>query len=164
MAIAAAGTSTMMPSGGGPPQRPRPAALRRLLAASAAPRRARPVVVTIGSMTLERAERGRSRQRAQLDPEHVRMPQRQAHAAHAEEGVALASDRVARDRLVAAGIQGSDGDGTPGRPRDEVAIERELAFLIPQCTIRHQELGPHQADSVAAGRDPARQRRTARPR
>ena len=101
---------------------------------------------------LEIARGGGAGERAQLHPENLGPRQRQAKAAQAEEGVALAIDREARDRLVAAGIERAH-DHRPARgPLDDPAVDLVLLLLVRQLPALEQELGAGQADAVAMRR------------
>ena len=74
-----------------------------------------PGTAIIGNITLRLpCDRG-AQQRADLHAKDLRPRQRQPDAAQAEERIALL-DREARHRLVAAGIDGADGDRLARRP------------------------------------------------
>ena len=70
---------------------------------------------------LEIAMRRGAQQRPDLHAKDLRTGQRQADAAQAEERIAL-FDGEARHRLVAAGIDGADGDGLAGGPLQHLAV------------------------------------------
>ena len=82
------------------------------------------------------------------------MPQRQPHAAHAEKRIDVARLRQARDRLVAAGIEGADGNRLAGGPFDHALVDLILLFLGRELFAPlKQKLGPHQADAVDMRQD-----------
>ena len=52
-------------------------------------------------------------------------------------------------RLVAAGVDGADGDGPPVRPVEHLRVGAILRLLVGKRVAGEQELGAHQADAVA---------------
>ena len=100
---------------------------------------------------LQVAVRRGAQQRPDLHAEYLGARQRQPDAAQAEERVALL-DREARHRLVAAGIDGADGDRLAARPLQHLAVGGVLRLLVGQARrLAEQELGAHQPDAVAGG-------------
>ena len=92
-----------------------------------------------------------AQQRPDLHPKNLRARQRQPDAAQAEERVAL-FDGEARHRLVAAGIDGADGDRLAAGPFQHLAVGRVLRLLVRQAgRLAEQEFGAHQPDAVAGG-------------
>src|SRR5712664_1078649 len=102
---------------------------------------------------LERTEGRGPRQCAELDAEDFRMREAQADAPDAQERIQLTLWRQARDGLVAAGVQGPDGDGLSRCPLDQATIEPVLRFLVGQGSLAvEEEFGARQADAVAGAR------------
>src|SRR5271169_6782030 len=84
------------------------------------------------------------------------MAQRQPDPTNAEERIALAAYRHAFDGLVAAGVQGPNGDGTPLSPAKDATIGLVLRILVrwPARSVE-QEFCAHEANAVAdRGIDP----------
>ena len=90
-------------------------------------------------------------ERTELRHEDIGAGEREADAAQPQEGIALALGRQPRDRLVAAGIEGADGDRPARRPVDEPGVDLELGLLRHAVAEagREQEFRPRQADAVA---------------
>ena len=98
---------------------------------------------------LERPRGGSAGEGPQLHAEDLRPGERQADAAQAEEGVRLLG-REALDRLVAAGVERSNGHRPALRPIDDRCIGAKLRLLVRQPGFgMEQELGAHQPDAVA---------------
>src|ERR1700723_3187526 len=91
-----------------------------------------------------------ARERAKLRLEQNGMAQRQSDPPNAEERIALAAHRHAFDGLVAAGVQGPYGDGTPLSPAKDAAIGLVLRILVwrPARSVKH-EFRAHEANAVA---------------
>ncbi len=61
----------------------------------------------------------------------------------------LLLDRQPLHRLVAAGVDGADGDGTPLRPVEHLRVGAILRLLVGKRVAGEQELRAHQPDAVA---------------
>ncbi len=80
---------------------------------------------------------------------HIKPPERQPYPAHAEKWIEIARLRQASDRLVAAGIEGTDGYWLAGSPFDHLPVGLVLFVLVWQlCAALKQKFGSHQANAV----------------
>ena len=166
MVMAAAGVSTMMPSGGISASAPSAQELRQA-GGEELPRlrRTPPAVATIGSMTFERRPTRGAQQRPDLRPEQLRPIEAQAQAAQAEERIGLGRQREARQRLVAADIEGADDARLAVQTVEQLGIGDELLVLVGQAIVAdEQEFGAEQADAVAGVRAGRRRPRRGRRR
>ena len=154
--MAAAGTSTIIPSGGR--RWGSPPAASEAIASSRSARVAASSsgMVTIGTMISTRPIRGGAGERAQLRAEEWPVLQREPHAAQAEERVRLAVLGDTGNRLVAAGVEGADGDGPACRPFGNAPVMRRLA--PPRRAARGRRRG------VPCARGRCRRRRRGRGR